>query len=41
MSWAYLFAAILLEVCGTTCMKLSLGPHTIGAFLAALPFLRP
>ena len=25
MSWAYLFAAILLEVCGTTCMKLSHG----------------
>ena len=25
MSWAYLFAAILLEVCGTICMKLSQG----------------
>ena len=25
MSWVYLSAAILLEVCGTTCMKLSLG----------------
>jgi len=25
MSWAYLLAAILLEVCGTTCMKLSHG----------------
>jgi small multidrug resistance pump len=25
MSWIYLSAAILLEVCGTTCMKLSLG----------------
>ncbi len=25
MSWAYLLAAILLEVCGTTCMKLSQG----------------
>jgi len=25
MSWFYLLAAILLEVCGTTCMKLSQG----------------
>ncbi len=25
MSWAYLFAAIVLEVCGTICMKLSQG----------------
>jgi small multidrug resistance pump len=25
MSWIYLLAAILLEVCGTTCMKLSEG----------------
>jgi small multidrug resistance pump len=25
MSWYYLFAAILCEVCGTTCMKLSDG----------------
>jgi small multidrug resistance pump len=25
MSWLYLLAAILLEVCGTTCMKLSHG----------------
>ena len=25
MSWAYLLTAILLEVCGTTCMKLSHG----------------
>jgi small multidrug resistance pump len=25
MSWMYLFAAILLEVCGTTCMKMSQG----------------
>lgn len=25
MSWLYLVAAILLEVCGTTCMKLSQG----------------
>jgi small multidrug resistance pump len=25
MSWCYLLAAILLEVCGTTCMKLSQG----------------
>jgi small multidrug resistance pump len=25
MSWLYLIAAILLEVCGTTCMKLSEG----------------
>ena len=25
MSWIYLLAAILLEICGTTCMKLSLG----------------
>lgn len=25
MSWLYLFIAIVLEVCGTTCMKLSQG----------------
>jgi small multidrug resistance pump len=25
MCWVYLLAAILLEICGTTCMKLSLG----------------
>jgi small multidrug resistance pump len=25
MSWLYLIAAILLEICGTTCMKLSQG----------------
>jgi small multidrug resistance pump len=25
MAWALLFAAIVLEVCGTTCMKLSAG----------------
>jgi small multidrug resistance pump len=25
MSWVYLLAGTLLEVCGTTCMKLSLG----------------
>jgi small multidrug resistance pump len=25
MSWIYLFTAIMLEVCGTTCMKMSQG----------------
>jgi len=43
MSWLFLAAAILLEVCGTTCMKLSQGftrpvPSVLLFFFYALSF---
>jgi small multidrug resistance pump len=37
-SWLFLLAAILLEVCGTTCMKLSQGLTRLGPSLGVFIF---
>lgn len=38
MAWTYMAIAIVLEICGTTCMKLSDGMTKAGPTLAILPF---
>lgn len=38
MSWVILLAAIVLEVCGTTCMKLSVGFTRLGYSVALFIF---
>ena len=38
MSWVYLFMAILLEVSGTTCMKLSQGLTKLGPSVGVFVF---
>lgn len=37
-SWLFLFLAILLEVCGTTCMKLSYGLTRLGPSVLVFVF---
>jgi len=38
MSWVYMVGAIVFEVCGTTCMKLSEGFHHIVPAALMIPF---